>query len=158
MTVSTTAGRLAAVALAATALTGAVMPSASAAPQHPRSSSEVRISDVRSDVRAHGVRSNHALNKEWVELTNSGRREVNLRGWTLSDAHGHTYTFRHYHLRGRASVRVHTGFGRDTATDVYQDRRSGVWDSRFDSATLRNDRGRLVDSISWGSRGYRGHR
>jgi len=46
-------------------------------------------------------------------------------------------------------VRVHTGRGYDTRHDVYQDRRHEVWDER-DTATLRNDRGHRVDSVSWG--------
>ncbi|MFG3206531.1 hypothetical protein [Streptomyces sp. NPDC048192] len=43
-------------------------------------------------------------------------------------------------LQGRATVRVHTGYGRDPRTDVYQDRGREVWDDRGDTATLRNDR------------------
>ena len=43
-----------------------------------------------------------------------------------------------------------TGFGRDTRTDVYQDRRREVGDDRGDTATLRNDHGCFVDAVSWG--------
>ncbi|MGQ5638983.1 MULTISPECIES: lamin tail domain-containing protein [unclassified Streptomyces] len=53
-------------------------------------------------------------------------------------------------------VRVHAGYGRDTRTDVYRDRRREVWDDRGGPATLRNYRGRFVDTVS---RGYnRDHR
>lgn len=48
---------------------------------------------------------------------------VNLDGWRLSDEDGRTYTFNHYR-GGRSTVRVHTGIGRDTYRDVYQDRRN----------------------------------
>jgi hypothetical protein len=48
-------------------------------------------------------------------------------------------------------VRVHAGYGRDTRTDVYRDRRREVWDDRGGPATLRNYRGRFVDTVS---RGY----
>ena len=47
--------------------------------------------------------------------------------------------------------------GRDTRTDVFQDRRAYVWNNDYDTATLRNDRGRFVDDASWG-RHHRGHR
>ncbi|MFG2691700.1 lamin tail domain-containing protein [Streptomyces sp. NPDC048405] len=90
------------------------------------------------------------LNKEWVEITNNTRRAVNLDGWTPRDEDGHTHTFRHYRLDGRATVCVHTGQGHDTRTDVYQDRRNYVWDNSSDTATLRNDHRRFVDSESWG--------
>lgn len=51
-------------------------------------------------------------------------------------------------LAGRATVRIHTGIGRDTRTDLYQDRRNYVWDNRSDTATLRDDRGRTVDTTT----------
>ncbi|AEY93951.1 hypothetical protein SHJG_8686 [Streptomyces hygroscopicus subsp. jinggangensis 5008] len=71
-------------------------------------------------------------------------------GWTLADEDGHAYTFDHYRLNGRATVRVHTGIGRDSRTDLYQDRRAYVWDDHSDTATLRNHRDRFVDEVSWG--------
>ncbi len=88
-----------------------------------------------------------------MEITNNSRHAVNLDGWTLRDEDGHRYTFDDYRLGGRSTVRVHTGIGRDTRSDVYQDRRYYIWDNRSDIATLRNDRGRYVDSDSWGQHG-----
>jgi hypothetical protein len=38
--------------------------------------------------------------------------------------------------------------GRDTDSDLYQDRRHYVWDNYSDTATLRNDRGRFIDDES----------
>ncbi|MEU2025807.1 lamin tail domain-containing protein [Streptomyces sp. NPDC016469] len=99
--------------------------------------------------------SNRSLNGEWVTVTNTGRHAVNLRGWTLSDESHRTYRF-DLRLPGRSSVRVHTGVGRDTRHDVYQDRRHYVWDDS-DTATLRDARGHKVDSESWG-RHHHGHR
>ncbi|WP_406151262.1 lamin tail domain-containing protein [Streptomyces sp. NBC_01012] len=104
--------------------------------------------------RANG--SNRSLNAEWVTVTNTGRHAVNLRGWTLTDESRRSYTF-DLRLAGRSSVRVHTGSGRDTRHDVYQNRRAHVWDSR-DTATLRDNRGRKVDSESWGRHRAGGHR
>ncbi|MFE9724880.1 lamin tail domain-containing protein [Streptomyces sp. NPDC005794] len=88
------------------------------------------------------------MNAEWVTVTSTGRHAVNLRGWTLTDESRRSYTF-DLRLPGRSSVRVHTGVGRDTRHDVYQDRRHYGWDSR-DTATLPDNRGHRVDSESWG--------
>jgi hypothetical protein len=98
-----------------------------------------------------GDRSNRSLNREWVEVTNTGRRAVDLDGWTLSDRDGNRYRFDDLRLPGRATVRVHTGRGHDTRRDVYQDRRNYIW-SRYDKATLRDDHGRTVDTQSLGYR------
>lgn len=77
-----------------------------------------------------------------------------LGGWTLSgrNRHTYTYTFHHYLLSARAAVRIHTGIGRDTRTDLYQDRRASVWNNDSDTATLRSDRGHTIDTASWGRR------
>ncbi|MEU1203531.1 lamin tail domain-containing protein [Streptomyces sp. NPDC005813] len=136
-------------------VTAAIAVPASAADHRPHRPN-VEISRVQYDSPGRDDRSNRSLNKEWVEITNNTRRAVNLDGWTLSDEDGHTYTFDHYRLDGRATVRVHTGIGRDTSTDLYQDRRAYVWDNRSDTATLRNDHDRFVDDASWGH--HRHHR
>ncbi|WP_369265502.1 lamin tail domain-containing protein [Streptomyces sp. R35] len=147
-----TARSLAAAALAAGALVGAVTLPASAADHSPHWSN-VEISDVQYDVPGRrNDDSNRSLNKEWVEITNNSRYGVNLDGWTLADEDGRTYTFHHYRLDGRATVRVHTGEGRDSRSDLFQDRRHEFWDNHSDTATLRNDYGRFVDDFSWGDR------
>ena len=79
-----------------------------------------------------------------------------MDGRTLKDEDGHTYTFNHYRLDGRATVRIHTGEGRDSDSDLYMDRRNYVWDNNSDTATLRNDHGRFIDDASWGGRHHGG--
>ncbi|MFG3295113.1 lamin tail domain-containing protein [Streptomyces sp. NPDC048179] len=152
VSVSVTARRLGSATAVAAALVGALaLPAAAAAPHAaaaPRDA--VVISAVQHDVQGRAAFSNRALNREWVDVTNTSRRDVNLSGWTLSDADGQSYTFRHYRLEGRSTVRVHTGEGRDTMKDLYQDRRRSVLNHDSDTVTLRTDRGRYVDSASWG--------
>ncbi|MGW0679939.1 lamin tail domain-containing protein, partial [Streptomyces sp. NPDC002767] len=112
----------------------------------------MQISRVQYDSPGWDSGSNASLNKEWVEVTNTGRYGVNLNGWTLSGRDGRAYVF-HLRLGGRTTVRVHTGVGRDAGRDVFQDRRGYAWDNRADTATLRNDRHRVIDVVTWG----RGH-
>jgi hypothetical protein len=152
---SFTAHRVTAAALAAGALVGATAASASADHRRPHTPA-VEISAVQYDSPGYDDSSNRSLNREWVELTNTSRRAVNLDGWTLSGEDGNSYSFDGFWLDGRSTVRVHTGVGRDTDTDVYQESRWYVWDNRSDTATLRNDRGRVVDTESWGEHDHRG--
>ncbi|MGW2208493.1 lamin tail domain-containing protein [Streptomyces sp. NPDC001781] len=152
---SVTARRLAAAALAAGALVGAAALPATAADRFHRDN--VEISRVQYDSPGWDDGSNRSLNGEWVEITNNSRHRVDLDGWRLTeDRRGVTYTFRDFSLGGHETVRVHTGIGRDTDSDVFQDRRNYVWDNRRDTATLRNDERRFVDSATWG--GFRGPR
>ncbi|MDQ1033605.1 hypothetical protein QFZ75_000021 [Streptomyces sp. V3I8] len=153
---SRTTRRIAAALLTTAALGAAALPAAADSGRQQARPSHVKITAVQYDSPGRDDRSNRSLNKEWVEITNEGRRGVNLEGWTLADEDGHTYTFSHYRLRGHESVRVHTGEGRDSRGHVFQDRRAYVWDNRSDTATLRNDNNRRVDTESWG-RGHGGH-
>lgn len=148
---SRTASRLAATLLAAGALVTAAALPASAA-DHGRSHQsrpQVVLGDVHHAAGS-DARSGRSLNQEWITVTNRGRQSVNLNRWTLTDSDHHVYRFAHVTLRGHQSVRVRTGNGRDTARDLYQDRRASVWDKGRDTATLRDSRGHVVDTESWG--------
>ncbi|MFE6846592.1 lamin tail domain-containing protein [Streptomyces sp. NPDC057686] len=156
MSASLATRRVVATFLATGALVGAAaLPAAAADDHHGRDHraphSSIVIGDVQYDSPGRNDRSARALNGEWVEVKNTGRHSVNLRGFTLSDRQGNRYRFNDFRLEGRSSVKVHTGKGRDTRHDVYQDRRDQVWDER-DSATLRDNRGNVVDSESWDGR------
>ncbi|WP_055716103.1 lamin tail domain-containing protein [Streptomyces torulosus] len=156
-TASVGARRLAAATLAAGALISVVTLPASAADHARHERPRVTISEVQYDAPGRDDRSNRSLNREWVEITNTARHGVNLDGWTLENEDGRTYTFDDYRLRGRTTVRIHTGFGRDTASDLFQGSRHQIWGNRSDTATLRNDRGRFIDSESWGHHRHGDH-
>ncbi|WP_245687261.1 lamin tail domain-containing protein [Streptacidiphilus griseoplanus] len=90
-------------------------------------------------------------------ISNNGRRTVNLAGRTLTDEDHHAYRFSRLRLGGGAhkNVTVHTGHGLDTDRNVHRNRRTYVWNNHHDTATLRNNRGRIADSVSWGHHHHR---
>ncbi|MEU8892620.1 lamin tail domain-containing protein [Streptomyces sp. NPDC048442] len=158
---SRTTRRLAAAVLAAGAVVGAIaLPATAATPSAAASSAAAQatkaprpsiiIGQVQYNSPGYDDGSNRSLNGEWVEIRNLGRHSVNLRDYSLTDRQGHRYYFDRLRLEGRSSVKVHTGEGHDRYGHVYQDRHRYVWNNDRDTATLRNDRGRLVDSVSWG--------
>ncbi|MFF0051913.1 lamin tail domain-containing protein [Streptomyces sp. NPDC005498] len=158
MSASRTVRRIAATALAAGSVVAVVAMPASADSDHGhghgrhQSYANVVLGDIQYDSPGRDDWSNQSLNREWVEVTNTGRLAVNLRGWSLTDRSGNLYRFDDLRLAGRATVRVHTGRGYDTRRDVYQDSRDYIWSNYADKATLRDDRGRTVDTHSWGYR------
>ncbi|MFJ7947174.1 lamin tail domain-containing protein [Streptomyces sp. NPDC096354] len=154
MSVPRTVRRIAATALAAGSVVAVVAMPASAESDHGhhQSYSSVVLGDIQYDSPGRDDWSNRSLNREWVEVANTGRRAVNLRGWTLWDREGNLYRFGDLRLAGRTTVRVHTGRGNDTRRDVYQDSRDYIWSNYADKATLRDDHGRTVDTHSWGYR------
>ncbi|MFJ8768018.1 lamin tail domain-containing protein [Streptomyces clavifer] len=157
---SRSARRITATVLASGALlAAAALPATADGRDHgqnrPAQRSAVVLGEIQYESPGRDNGSNRSLNAEWVTVTNTGRRAVNLRGWTLTDESRRTYEF-DLRLPGRSSVRVHTGVGRDSRHDVYQNRRHYVWDSK-DTATLRDRRGHRVDSESWGRHRDGGH-
>ncbi|MFD7835308.1 lamin tail domain-containing protein [Streptomyces sp. NPDC059761] len=143
--------RIAATVLAAGAVVGAAaLPAAAQDGHHQRP--RVEISRVQADSPGRDDRSNRSLNAEWVEITNTTRDAINLRSWTLRDSDGNRYRFDNVRINGRATIRIHTGSGHDTRTDLFQNSRDYIWGNQGDTATLRDDRGRAVDTESWGRR------
>ena len=85
---------------------------------------------------------------EWVEISNLGEAAQDLTGWTLKDEQNHTYTFPEgFVLMEGVSVLVHTGVGDDTATDLYMDLASPIWNNGGDVATLLDPDGNVVSTF-----------
>ncbi len=87
---------------------------------------------------------------EYVLIKNEGLVDVDMSGWQLKDEQNHVYTFPNgFILEAGASVKVHTGPGNDTNTDLYWGRRQAVWNNNGDTAYLYDAEGHLVDKCSW---------
>jgi len=91
-----------------------------------------------------------APNGEWVELTNEGDVPVDLSGYTLGDEGLHLYAFGAVVLTPGATVRIRSGRGVDTATELYWGLAGEeVWDNDGDTAYLRDPTGAFVDHFSY---------
>jgi hypothetical protein len=134
-------------AISATAVTVAAIPAAQAA------TGSVHLAKIYYNSPGSDRGSNSSLNAEWVTITNSTSAAHSLKGWTLTDASRHTYTFGSFTLGAGKTVKVHTGSGDDTSANTYQDRRAYVWNNDKDTATLRKSGGTKVDSCSYNNSG-----
>ena len=89
------------------------------------------------------------LNGEWVTIRADGGH-VDLSGWKLTDEIGYVYTFPSFVLYSGKSVRVHTGGGTNTVTDLYWNLGLQAWNQTGDRVSLIDAEGRLIDSFSIG--------
>ncbi|MFG3436997.1 lamin tail domain-containing protein [Nonomuraea sp. NPDC047897] len=146
------AAPLVALVVTATALTPAA-PAQAAAPT-------VKISRIWYDSPGSpDSGANSSVNGEYVQVKNTGRSAVNLRGWTVRDQTtraDHVYTFGTFTLRAGKTVTLRTGKGRDTSTTLFWGRSGGgtyayIWNQTKDTGYLRDARGRLVHSCSYNS-------
>ncbi|RZU51605.1 lamin tail-like protein [Krasilnikovia cinnamomea] len=142
------AAGLAAAAVALTAAVTGASP-ASAAPT-------LRFHGAQYDSPGTDNRSNASLNAEWISLVNTGRRAVNLRGYTIRDRTGHTYRFGAVSIAANGGrLWVRTGSGTNAGRTLYWGSRAYIWNNTGDTAYLRTAAGTNVDSCSWGYRSGR---
>ncbi|WP_435095507.1 lamin tail domain-containing protein [Halarchaeum sp. P4] len=86
-----------------------------------------------------------SLNEERVEIRNTGSETLDLSGYTLADAAGHSYTFPDgFMLAADSSVWVHTGDGSGDSNDRYAGYEQEVWNDGGDTATLTAANGTVV--------------
>jgi hypothetical protein len=82
--------------------------------------------------------SNTSLNAEYVTVKNVSTKPVALKGWRLVDLQAHVFTFPALTLAAGASVRVHSGSGTNSTTNLYWRNGNFVWNNDTDTATLKN--------------------
>ena len=86
---------------------------------------------------------NYTLNEEYVCFEHVGGDPVDMTGWHVKDEQNNTYTFPPFTLSVGAHVRLHTGSGTDTSSDLYWGLGSAVWGNLWhgrDSVFLYDDK------------------
>jgi len=104
-----------------------------------------RLLDVRVEWSCCNVRGGSAQdpNGEWVCFKNYDSQLADLARWYVEDAARHRYTFHACLLAPGAIVRLHSGPGADTPTDVFWGGGT-VWNNDHDTVDLYDCFGRNV--------------
>ena len=113
----------------------------------------VYFSRIYYDSPGSDNRSNSSLNAEWFRLTNSTKKGIQLKGFTVRDTSNHVYTFGTYALAPGNSVVVHTGKGtngKPGAWERYWGSGNYIWNNTGDTATLRTPAGKIINSCKFG--------
>jgi len=82
-------------------------------------------------------------NGEYVCFHNDDTHAVDMTGWRVEDSAAHRYTFPPFVLARDAIVRLHSGPGTNTASDLYW-ARGLVWNNDHDTVYLFDVFSRLV--------------
>lgn len=123
-------------------------------PSQAQAAGSVHLYKVYYDSPGTDRGGNTSLNGEYVQIRNTTTRGVSLRGWTVRDNTGYTYTFGTYTLGAGKTVTVRTGRGTNTATTRYWGRSWYVWNNTSDKATLKRSTGTVVDTCAYNSSRY----
>jgi hypothetical protein len=113
----------------------------------------ISIAGIAFDPPGDDTGSNTSLNGEWVKVANTSANRASLTNWTLKDAAGHLFVFPTVHLDAHHDLKIHTGSGRDTATDLYWGSTDYIWNNTGDTATLIASNGTPVDHCTYTSSG-----
>ena len=93
---------------------------------------------------------NAQVNAEYVVVKNTASRGRNLRGWFIREKKAkRTYTFPSFTLCGGCKVKVHSGVGTNTATDLYWGRAKPAWPDNDDHAILHRASGLVQDRCAY---------
>jgi hypothetical protein len=103
----------------------------------------------RPPVRIEAVTYPGKAAREHIVLRNVGARAVDLTGWALRDPARHILPLPGRTLRPGDALRMHSGRGRDSATDAFAGRTGGVWNDRGDTVFLTDRDGRVVDELTY---------
>jgi hypothetical protein len=115
----------------------------------------IRITKIYYDSPGSDLGGATSLKAEYVVIKNTTRTARTLTGWTLRDRTGFTFTFPAFTLKGGATVTVHTGTGKATATHRYYGHtgRRYVWNNTGDTAYLHDSKRVLKDSWAFSDKG-----
>ena len=85
---------------------------------------------------------------QFATIANQGTSNISLAGWKLMDKENQTYSFpAGFSLKPSAVVRVHSGTGKNTLTDLYDS--SLTWNMNGDIATLKDASGKVISQYSY---------
>ena len=101
------------------------------------------ILDGCMGVLKYNLTGNNATD-EYFTLKNSCSYQIDMAGWTASDASSHAYTFPAFNLAGSWYVTIVTGSGINNQTTLYWGRSSAVWNNNGDTLYLNISNGTSV--------------
>lgn len=102
-----------------------------------------KIEIVKINIDPEGKDANN-LNNEWIEIQNTGGTSVSLKNWTISDLAGWNYVFKDVVIEPKNSIKLRTGVGEDTKTDVYWNYRRPILNNTGEVVILKNDKNEMI--------------
>jgi micrococcal nuclease len=110
----------------------------------------IKVASIRSDPPGNNA---ERLNDEWVDIINVCKETIDITGWLLRDASSsNRYTFTPTLLAPSATVRVHSGCGKDSGASRYWScpaKKAGIWNNDHDILLLFDRHGAMMEWYSY---------
>jgi len=105
------------------------------------------VSELHVDAEADEYEN---LNDEYAEFENTGEEDVDLTGWTVEDDAGHVFVFpKGVTLAAGATVRLRSGTGSNTESDLYWGSNRPIWNNRDDTVSVYDAERNLIARRSY---------
>lgn len=89
------------------------------------------------------------LNGEYAVVKNTGSTSINLSGWKIDAGGGKTRILSAYSLASGASVKLHTGSGRQSAGHMYLKFGTPIWRDTYGKGRLYDANRRLISTYAY---------
>jgi micrococcal nuclease len=89
------------------------------------------------------------MNEEYVVITNNGNKAINLQNWSIKDEATHLYEFPSINISPDSNIKLHTGTGANTLSELYWNSKDPIWNNDGDTAFLYDASGDLIASLSF---------
>lgn len=111
----------------------------------------VRIAFINADPPGN---DNEYKNNEWIEFKNTCSASVSMQNWLVKDnSASNKYQFKNFLLNSNQTVKLHSGCGQDSLTDLYwkcPEQKYAVWNnSGGDHAFLYNEKGEMISDYQY---------
>lgn len=90
------------------------------------------------------------LDDEYVEFENAGNAPLDLDGRVVWEGDDSEYEFQDVTLGPGETIRLRTGIGSDTSSDLYWGLESPVWNNDGDTLEVRDETGAVVIDHQYG--------
>jgi len=89
-------------------------------------------------------------NDEYITFRNTGDQQLDISGWRISDAAGHTYVVPGgTRIPAGETITLYTGSGTDTSTRLYWGSDAAIWNNGGDTIIVETAGGRVVLKYSY---------
>lgn len=117
------------------------------APEVERSTLPGLVIHVQADAPG---RDHQNLNGEYVELRQTDNHIIRLGGYQICDRANHCFKLpTETTVQQREAVRIYTGSGETTGTQIFMGRNRAIWNNSGDQVRLLNPRGEVVATYSY---------
>ncbi|MGP5088743.1 lamin tail domain-containing protein [Brachybacterium tyrofermentans] len=123
----------------------AAAPSAEAATVKP-----LDITTMHYDPAGSDKANNTGYNKEYIVLKNTGTKTLTLTGYTLRDKGPQKFAFpKGTKIAPGKTLTIRSGKGKNSASTLYWNKASYIWNNTGDTARTYDAKGRLLESCTY---------